>query len=162
MPLDDAAPLREARVTAPQDSSASAPQDPPAPTPGAPDATDAPHAAVSMLDRLAERLGGRAQASLVYGEPVTREHVTVIPVAKVAFGFGGGTGRAAGGNNSGEGAGGGGGLEAVPIGFIEVTSGAATYKPIRDTWRDAIVPLAALLVGTLTPKVIRALVSRRS
>jgi uncharacterized spore protein YtfJ len=35
--------------------------------------------------------------STMFGEPVQREHATVIPVAKARFGFGGGGGCGAGG-----------------------------------------------------------------
>lgn|GEM_PF-6813597 len=43
-----------------------------------------------FLDRMAERLGAAAGVKSAYGEPVERDGVTVIPVAKVAWGFGGG------------------------------------------------------------------------
>ncbi|TXS45420.1 hypothetical protein EAO75_21440, partial [Streptomyces sp. uw30] len=60
---------------------------------------DAPaaDASATLLERLADKLGGRASEAVaaVYGEPVTVDGVTVIPVAKVSFGFGGGAGRAA-------------------------------------------------------------------
>ena len=43
-----------------------------------------------FLERMAEHLGARAGVKSAYGEPVERDGVTVIPVAKVAWGFGGG------------------------------------------------------------------------
>jgi len=43
-----------------------------------------------LLERIGQTVGRRAQASAVFGEPVQREVVTVIPVAKARFGFGGG------------------------------------------------------------------------
>jgi uncharacterized spore protein YtfJ len=45
-----------------------------------------------LLERVGETVGKRAQASAVFGEPVQREGVTVIPVARARFGFGGGGG----------------------------------------------------------------------
>ena len=45
------------------------------------------------FSRLAERLGASASASSVFGEPVERDGVTVIPVARVRWGVGGGSGR---------------------------------------------------------------------
>jgi hypothetical protein len=117
--------------------------------------------ATTLLERLADRLGGRASVTAVYGEPVVSLGVTVIPVAKVSFGFGGGAGRGGTGDNTGEGGGGGGGVEAKPLGFIEITDGAATFRPIRTPWVDVIVPLAALILGTAAPKIIKALVERR-
>ena len=57
-------------------------------------------------------------ARLCYGEPVHVEGRTVIPVARV---------RAAGGMGK---RGGGGRLDAVPVGFIEVSAGGARFEPI--------------------------------
>jgi uncharacterized spore protein YtfJ len=117
--------------------------------------------AVVLLERLAEKLGGRASVTAVYGEPVTRDGVTVIPVAKVGLGFGAGVGREAGAAKTGEGGGGGGGAGAKPVGFIEIQEGFATYRPIRDPWVDVFVPLAAIAIGSALPEIIRAL-RRRS
>ncbi|WAZ26415.1 spore germination protein GerW family protein [Streptomyces cinnabarinus] len=121
----------------------------------------AAHASVTLLDRLAEKLGGRASVTAVYGEPVTAGGVTVIPVAKVGFGFGGGAGREVGAAKTGDGGGGGGGAGAKPLGFIEIRDGVATYKPIRDPWSDVVLPLAALVIGGVMPKLLHALRRRR-
>ncbi|WP_340377067.1 spore germination protein GerW family protein [Streptomyces sp. SS7] len=118
-------------------------------------------AAATLLERLADRLGGKASVTVVYGEPVVCEGITVIPVAKVGFGFGGGAGRESGAARTAEGGGGGGGVEAKPLGFIEIKDGTATFKPIRDPWVDVVVPLAALVAGTVAPKIARAIVKRR-
>ncbi|MFJ7290366.1 spore germination protein GerW family protein [Streptomyces collinus] len=117
----------------------------------------AAHASVTLLERLADRLGGRASVTAVYGEPVIADGVTVIPVAKVAFGFGGGAGREVGSTKSGDGGGGGGGAEAKPLGYIEIRDGTATYKSIRDPWSDVVLPLAALVIGGAIPKILRSL-----
>ncbi|MFD3307767.1 spore germination protein GerW family protein [Streptomyces sp. NPDC058694] len=117
--------------------------------------------AVVLLERLAEKLGGSASVSTVYGEPVTRDGVTVIPVAKVGFGFGAGVGREAGAAKTGEGGGGGGGVGAKPIGFIEIQEGFATYRPIRDPWVDVFLPLAVVALGSALPGIIGALRRRK-
>jgi uncharacterized spore protein YtfJ len=118
-------------------------------------------ASTRMLERLANRLGGKASVTAVFGEPVTRDGVTVIPVARVAFGFGGGAGREVSTTKTGEGGGGGGGADARPLGFIEIKDGTAVYRPIRDPWTDIILPLAALLAATTAPKLARAIIRRR-
>ena len=46
----------------------------------------------SLLDGLVQRLGGTANAAAIFGAPVERGDITVIPVAKAAFAFGGGSG----------------------------------------------------------------------
>ena len=48
-----------------------------------------------LLERIGEAVGQKAQVSTIFGEPVERAHVTVIPVAKARFGFGGGGGSGA-------------------------------------------------------------------
>ncbi|MGW0820304.1 spore germination protein GerW family protein [Streptomyces sp. NPDC002845] len=100
-----------------------------------------------------------AIAAAVFGEPVTRDGITVIPVARI--GFGGGAGRETGAAKTGDGGGGGGGAGAQPLGFIEIRDGTATYKPIRDPWTDIVLPLAGLLAGTLAPRLLRAALARR-
>lgn len=84
-----------------------------------------------FVDQLASRVGGSARAEIVYGVPVERGSVTVIPVARVRYGFGGGRGT----NQErarGEGSGGGGGAKVTPAGFIEVREDGAVFHPIRD------------------------------
>lgn len=104
-----------------------------------------------MLTKLAERLGGAATASAVFAAPVEREGMTVVPVAKVRWGFGGGFGP----NKEGaEGSGGGGGVMARPMGFIEIREGQAQYRPLRDPLRLAATALvlpvsAAAAVGVM-------------
>ncbi len=89
----------------------------------------------TLVDRLAEKFG-RTSASTVYGDPVEQGGTTVIPVAKVRYGFGGGGGE---GENKQEGSGGGGGLVAAPMGYIEMKNGETNFHRIRDP--RAIVPL---------------------
>ncbi len=97
-----------------------------------------------LVERLAELVGGAAGAHLVYGEPVERQGITIIPVARVRYGFGGGTGRKphAGARADEEGEGGGGGVQAMPVGFLILRDGEATYRPIRDPARLTGLALA--------------------
>jgi hypothetical protein len=91
----------------------------------------APHgSAGGFVDRLANSIGGRAGAASVFGPPVERDGVTVIPVAASRFGFGGGAGRTP--DDKGEGGGGGGGGVSRPLGFIEVREGRARFRRITD------------------------------
>lgn len=117
-------------------------------------------AGTDLLERLAERLGGKASVTAVYGEPVTCHGVTVIPVARIAYGFGGGAGEEHRDTKTGEGGGGGGGVDARPLGYIEIVHGSATFKPIRDPWADIIVPLTAFLASAAGPRIARTLTKR--
>ncbi|MER5986071.1 spore germination protein GerW family protein [Streptomyces sp. NPDC001787] len=114
-------------------------------------------AAGRLLDRVAERLGGRASVSAVFGEPVVRDGITVIPVASARIGFGGGAAQESGDRRTSEGGGGGGAATARPLGFIEIRKGAAVYRPIRPPWADAVIPAALLLAAVAAPRAARAL-----
>ena len=81
-----------------------------------------------ILTTLADRLGGRFTASTVFGSPVEREGVTVIPVATVRFGLGGGGGEDPSGGQSGEGGGGAG--SGTPAGYIEIKDGRSRFVPL--------------------------------
>lgn len=56
---------------------------------------------VRLVERLADRLGSSAHATAVFGGPIERDGVTVIPVAKARWGFGGGDGGPGGGRRPG-------------------------------------------------------------
>jgi uncharacterized spore protein YtfJ len=116
-------------------------------------------AAAALLERLADRLGGKASVAAVFGEPIVGDGVTVIPVARAVFGLGGGAGRETGPAKVG--GGGGGGAHARPLGFIEIRNGTATYKPIRRHWTDIVIPATLVLAGTLAPRLARAIGRRR-
>jgi len=113
-----------------------------------------------VLGRLAEHTGSRASVSAVFGDPVDREGVTIIPVARVGFGFGGGVGRGRRQSEIGQGGGGGGAL-AAPVGYIEIKGGNALFRPIRNPLADAVVPLAMLVAAFAAPRVVRRLLRRR-
>ena len=91
----------------------------------------------------------------VFGEPIERDGVTVIPVANVMGGFGGGQGDQRGNGASGGGAGF--GMRATPAGVYVLDHG-------RVRWEPALNLNAVILGGQVTAIVfflaIRALVSR--
>lgn len=91
----------------------------------------------SLVERLAQQLGLSATAQTIYGTPVERDGLTIIPVARAIYGFGGGGGAKA---NEGEGSGGGAGVALTPIGYIELANGKARFRPIRGS----VVPLVAV------------------
>ena len=104
-----------------------------------------------LLERLAQQIQVNANAKQVYGEPVERDGTTIIPVAKVQWGFGGGgIGRGAA-----ERGGGGGGARAYPTGFIELRDGKAEFRPIQDPMATALIATAGLLAGMFLVKLLR-------
>ena len=86
-----------------------------------------PNSADRFIGTMAEKIGAVARAATIFGEPVERDGVTVVPVAKARWGFGGGVGQRKGE----DGAGGGGGVQVTPVGYIEMRNGQAEFRPIR-------------------------------
>ena len=72
-----------------------------------------------------------ANAKQVFGEAVERDGTTIIPVARVQWGFGGG----------------GGGARSHAIGYIELRDGKSEFRPIHDP--AGIGMLLAACVGGL-------------
>ncbi len=98
---------------------------------------------------LRDGIVAHSDVKAVFGEPVTADGRTIIPVAKIMYGFGGGGGMnrmsprtsedaAARGQ---EGGGGGGGVRAVPVGVVEVSGQGTHFIPISD--RRKLVAAAA-------------------
>lgn len=62
---------------------------------------------LALLQSLRESVLGQASVKAIYGEPVSAHEKTIIPVAKIMYGFGGGAGTGGvGEKNRGEGGGG--------------------------------------------------------
>ena len=104
-----------------------------------------------MLSTISERLQKTATVTTVYGDPITAEGKTIIPVARVRYGFGGGGGSQGADSPEGntpsgaEGRGGGGGVEVSPVGFIEITADESRYVSFEERKRI----IRAVFVGAL-------------
>jgi uncharacterized spore protein YtfJ len=103
-----------------------------------------------FVERMAERVGGKASVRSVFGDPIERDGFTIIPVARVRWGFGGGGGTGpvavgpgreggspfseatapAAGSGPSTGTGGGGGVTADPVGYLEIGPDGATFVSI--------------------------------
>ena len=105
-----------------------------------------------FVERMAERVGGKASVRAVFGDPIERDGITVIPVARVRWGFGGGAGRGPVVEDglSGSGTGAGGGVTADPIGYIEIGPDGAEFKPIVS----AIPSPGFMLASGLTAAIV--------
>lgn len=134
----------------------------------------------SFVERLAERIGAKVNVKAVFGEPIERGGITVIPVAKVRWGFGGGAaggpvavgpgldgiGTDASGSGAGAGAqsssgqGGGGGATADPIGWLEIGPDGAVFKPITPAMPSPGFLLAAGATAALVLRGLARLVRR--
>lgn len=130
-----------------------------------------------FVERMAERIGAKATVKAVFGDPIERDGITVIPVAKVRYGFGAGAGRgpvavgpgpeasgtflagtddaeAPEAGRSGSGSGGGGGMTAEPVGYLEIGPDGASFIPIAPAMPSPGFLLAA---GATAALVLRAL-----
>jgi len=115
--------------------------------------TERSEMATELLERIGETVGQKAQVATIFGDPVDREGVTVIPVGKARFGFGGGGGSGSQEQREGSGGGGGGGVVVSPVGYIEVRDNGAQFKRIT-TSKD----LAGLAVaGSLAALALKRL-----
>ncbi|HEX6656046.1 MAG TPA: sporulation protein [Candidatus Limnocylindria bacterium] len=102
-----------------------------------------------------EMLEGAREAMTVkrvYGEPIEREGLTIVPAANVRGGGGGG-GDAE--NNGG----GGFGLTASPVGVYVVKDGNVNWEPAVDVNRISVMGIAAGIVALL---VLRSVVKTLS
>ena len=118
-------------------------------------------AADERFGKLLKSVGGAASAKAVFGQPVEKDGTTIVPVARVRFGVGGGGGRGPGskkeskkagenGNADQVGYGQGGGVQAGPLGYIELSGGKATYTRIADPARPMVIALLAPLVMAIS------------
>lgn len=111
-----------------------------------------------FLETLAEKFGQNASVKNVYGEPVTTQGRTIIPVAKIAMGLGGGHGQKNGNrknaavngqpdDHKGEGEGGGGGMIATAKGVYEVTSKCTRFIPANAARQLFTMAALAFVAG---------------
>lgn len=101
-----------------------------------------------MLEPVIDRMNSDANVKRVFGEPFEAHGKTLVPVAKIAYGFGGGAGRGkhhGNGTEEGEGQEGGGmggGVRTTPAGVLEITDEETRFVSFTPNWK--LVGLAAL------------------
>ncbi len=109
------------------------------------DMTDATDELVRQVSGIPQELG----AGACFGTPVEKNGHTLIPVARVSFGyglgFGGGTSSSAdtigddpAKEEGGSGGGGGGGGSSTPVAIIDISDRGVTIEPIEDKTRLAM------------------------
>ena len=107
--------------------------------------------ATELLQKVSEPLGSTASVKSVFGDPIHANGRTVVPVAKVAYGFAGGAGGGRAGAQTGQGEGGGGfgGVLAFPAGALEVTDRGTRFIPFIDVRWLVIAFTAGMTIGRL-------------
>lgn len=123
--------------------------------------TEAQQAAVRPADQffadIVERIGGQAGVRAVFGSPVVRDDLTIVPVARVRWAFGGGAGsagKAEAEEGLASGSGGGGGVSADPVGYVEIGPEGARFSPIASPYPS---PVFLVALGVAATIVLRGL-----
>lgn len=127
---------------------------------------------VRQITSIPDQLG----AGACFGTPVERSGHTVVPAARVSFGYGLGFGRGSGGKDlpssnghvgadggEGEGGGGGGGGNSTPVAIIHITEDDVAVEPIVDSTRVSLagITLSAWALFWIT-WTIRAIARERA
>ena len=102
-----------------------------------------PGESAGAFERIVAGIRDRAGVETVYGDPVEVGDRTVLPVARVAYGFGGGSGE----GEDGTGFGGGGGVTATPVGALEVDEEGTRFVRFDERRRLLGAALVAFVVG---------------
>jgi uncharacterized spore protein YtfJ len=107
------------------------------------------------VQSIVERLQTSASVKTVYGEPIKVDGKTIVPVARIAYGFGMCSCGKKGQEQEKEGkdqqscGGGGGGLSIRPAGILEITEGETRFIPIGVGRKLAGALLVGLILGVL-------------
>lgn len=105
-----------------------------------------------FFESLLEKLHAGASVKTVYGEPIEAQGKTIIPVAKVVYGFGGGYGETGKDKKQGkerEGGGAGAGVRAKPVGVMEVTEEGTRFIPCANGKKLAALLAIGFIAGFL-------------
>jgi len=111
-----------------------------------------------MLDSVQEVIDS-AKTGKVFGEPIERDGMTVLPVAKVRGGGGAGGSRGPGQKESEAGGGGAGvGVMAKPLGVFVIRDGKVNWQPAVDVNK---VIMGGQVVAALGLLALRAYLKNR-
>jgi len=120
-----------------------------------------------LIESAVEHLRTSASVKTVYGDPVVVDGKTIIPVARVAFGFGGGSGTKKlpetedgeqSSDQTGEGAGG--GMAAKPVGVVEISGEDTKFVPFAQTKKLAFAGLIGSGIGLVLGMMLHRRMSK--
>lgn len=121
---------------------------------------------MKFFQTIGERIQAQAGIQKVYGEPIETHGKTIIPIAKVTFGYGIGIGNLSNPSEEtlnninpeamrGGGAGGGGGASITPVGVMEITSERTKFIPVDDWKTKSAVFMAGFTTALLLFRVLK-------
>lgn len=113
----------------------------------------------NFVEKISNNFNQSATIQNVFGEAVQVGDKTIIPVARIAYGFGGGFGEGVrkeekqSQGSEGSGAGGGGGLHASAKGVFEITPAGTRFIPAS--------PTRYLFAGLVAGLLLKAILTTR-
>ncbi len=110
----------------------------------------------SIIGHLAKSISSACDNKIVFSDPVEKDGIVVIPVAKMSFGFGGGKGT----EEDKKGYGGGAGVIAKPIGYIEIKDGETRFVKIPNPLSSPSFILMSSIAGYFLLKGISKIFRR--
>lgn len=118
-----------------------------------PEAVESARVIGESIPAIIDDLRKSASVESVYGDAIEVGDLTMIPVARIAYGFGGGFGSGdesdAEEGGGGEGGGVGGGVSARPVGVVEVSDGQTRFVRFNERRMQLVAVGAGLLLGLL-------------
>ena len=108
------------------------------------------------VQEILEKAQDTVTVKRVYGTPIEKDGLTIIPAAAVSGGGGGGGGPADSGGGAGF------GVRARPVGAFVIKDGEVTWKPALDETRIAMRGMLIPIVGMLVARsIVKTLAKRR-
>jgi uncharacterized spore protein YtfJ len=104
------------------------------------------------VQEILEKAQDTVTVTRVYGTPIEKDGLTIIPAASVSGGGGGGGGPADSGSGVGY------GVRARPVGAFVIKGGEVRWEPAIDATRIALrgmlIPIVALIVARSIVKTV--------
>jgi uncharacterized spore protein YtfJ len=116
--------------------------------------------------RVLDDLSRAAHPDIVFGQPIERGEVTIIPCSEILLGMGTGSGTSQNAPSEkaqaamGQGSGGGGGVRGRPVASIVISRGTVTVVPIVDVTKLALAALTTTAFMALWIARLAAATSR--
>ena len=113
--------------------------------------------AKEILTALADRFSTTGKVQTVFGEAIEAHGKTIIPVARVNYGFGAGGGgqESRGEEAAAGGSGGGGGVNVLPIGVLEVSDAGTRFIRFFDPQLVMRLIAGGILLGWVLRRALR-------
>jgi uncharacterized spore protein YtfJ len=102
-----------------------------------------------LFKSIVEPLQSSAAVKSVFGDAIPAQGKTIIPVARIGYGFGGGGGKGVRHETPVERTSGGGGMMAIPLGVFEITDTQTRFIPLNEKRRIVAAGLIGLCLGIL-------------